>query len=400
MKIGFVSTWFERGAAYVSKQYADLLKAANHDVYIYARGEHYAIGDPKWDTENVTWGKKLYDTNIDIKHFSSWIKTNELDVLFFNEQREMSVVLKTKSLFPNMRIGTYIDYYTQNTVNDFKWYDFLICNTKRHYSVFDWHPQCYYLPWGTDISLYTVEDKWEKFNELRFFHSVGMSDRKGTDVLVSTFINNKLYEKSKLIIHTQLPIKKLTGFEKEALEQFNIEVIEKTVSAPGLYHMGDVYVYPTTLDGLGLTLYEALSMSMPVIATDCAPMNEVINSKNGQLVDVKKFMCRWDAYYWPLSFVDEDSLLRAMNFYIDNYSNIDTYRLQARKCAEGKYDWSSRKYELDDIFTSSKVIPQDKSSINLAITSIKKKRKKNAGKAIIDLLPIRLQAIVMKRMGR
>ena len=33
MKVGIVTTWFERGAAYVSRQYAQLLEA-DHEVFI------------------------------------------------------------------------------------------------------------------------------------------------------------------------------------------------------------------------------------------------------------------------------------------------------------------------------------------------------------------------------
>ena len=42
MNIGIVTTWFDRGAAQVSKQYMDVLQE-NNDVFIYARGgEKYA----------------------------------------------------------------------------------------------------------------------------------------------------------------------------------------------------------------------------------------------------------------------------------------------------------------------------------------------------------------------
>jgi hypothetical protein len=37
MNIGFVSTWFERGAAYVTKQYIDAVKERNN-IFVYARG--------------------------------------------------------------------------------------------------------------------------------------------------------------------------------------------------------------------------------------------------------------------------------------------------------------------------------------------------------------------------
>lgn len=53
MKIGIVTTWFERGAAYVSRQFMDILKSTD-EVFIYARGgEAYAQGNPTWDLPNV-----------------------------------------------------------------------------------------------------------------------------------------------------------------------------------------------------------------------------------------------------------------------------------------------------------------------------------------------------------
>ena len=314
MKIGFITTWFERGAAYVTKQYANTMEKQGHDIFIYARGESYAIGNPDWDLPNVTWGKKLHDTTLSIKDVSEWIKKNQIDCVFFNEQRDLRSVLKIKKKFPKVKLGTYIDYYTQDTVNGFKYYDFLICNTKRHYSVFSVFDQCYYIPWGTDIDLYKYE--YSKHDCVRFFHSAGMSNRKGTDLLINAFIKGKLYEKAQLIIHTQLPIEQLTNYEMSSLEGYNILVIYKTVGAPGLYHMGDVYVYPTTLDGLGLTMYEALACGLPVITTNCAPMNEVITNENGRLINVDEFKCRWDAYYWPLAFANIDSLIKNMEYYL------------------------------------------------------------------------------------
>lgn len=57
MNVGIVTTWFERGAAYVSRAYMETLSRW-HKVFVYARaGERYAQGDPKWDKEYVTRGE-------------------------------------------------------------------------------------------------------------------------------------------------------------------------------------------------------------------------------------------------------------------------------------------------------------------------------------------------------
>ena len=70
MRIGIVTTWFERGAAYVSRQYRKQLER-QHEVFIYARGgERQAIQDPKWDDKNVTWGKASVIPDFDPRRFS------------------------------------------------------------------------------------------------------------------------------------------------------------------------------------------------------------------------------------------------------------------------------------------------------------------------------------------
>lgn len=364
MNIGFVSTWFERGAAYVTKQYLELLKD-NFEVFVYARGgEHYGKNQSEWDLPYVTWSPKLLGSNINFNHIQRWIKKNNIDILFFNEQREVDVVYKIIKKFPEIKVGTYIDYYKENTVKEFNLYDFLICNTKRHYSVFKKHPQCYYVPWGTDVDLFNKQK--ESLEELVFFHSAGMSLRKGTELVIEAFIEGKIYTEAKLIIHIQGNIQERFGYTIDELNNYNIDVIEKTVTAPGLYHKGDIYVYPTKLDGLGLTIYEALSSGMAVITTDHPPMNEVINEYVGCLVDVELLRSRSDGYYWPLSIVNKKSLIESMKFMVDNPTKVDEMKKRARKVAEEKWNWKDRKSEVVDIFTNTKVIVRnpDKELLN------------------------------------
>lgn len=396
MRIGFVSAWFERGAAYVTKAYIDALKY-KHDIFVYARGgESYAIGNPKWDMSYVTWGLKLNGAKIDSWHFKQWIQKNKIDVIFFNEQRDIEILLYLKERFPHIKLGTYIDYYTENDIDDFWLYDFLICNTRRHYSVFKEHSQCYYVPWGTDAELYKPQNI--NHDILTFFHSVGMSTRKGTDLLLEAFINGKLYKESKLIIHSQLNFEKSFGYSAKDIGKYNIELIERTVTAPGLYHLGDVYVYPTTLDGLGLTLYEALSCGLPVITTNNAPMNEVINNNIGFLVDVDKYYTRSDGYYWPLSICNIDSLITGMMFYINNKNDLIKFKNNARQYALKNYNWTNRYDNIKEIFENTKILDN---SIKLDICK-KNNRKKKIKTLIKDmefLIPNRIVHFMKKTIN-
>lgn len=388
--IGFISTWFERGAAYVTKAYIELL-STNNNIYIYARGgEKYAKGDPNWDFPNVTWGLELIGSEINYKHLKKWIVKNKIDIIFFNEQKDIKIIVQLKKHMPNIKIGTYIDYYKENTVKEFWLYDFLICNTRRHYSVFKEHPQCYYVPWGTDINLF--KPKKTKNKELTFFHSAGMSLRKGTKLLVEAFIKGKIYENAGLIIHTQLNFEKNFGYKIDELKKYNIKIIEKTVTAPGLYHLGDVYIYPTTLDGLGLTMYEALAVGKPVITTNNAPMNEIIDKENGYLVDVEKFYCREDAYYWPLSICNIESLINSMKYYINKKDELVHISEKIRERAVTKYNWYDRKNDVIKIFNDTIILEDNKELLKEIILLLQKKKNKAI---ILELLPDTLKSLLL-----
>jgi 1,2-diacylglycerol 3-alpha-glucosyltransferase len=363
VRIGFVSAWFDRGAAYVTRAYIDLLESY-HQVFVYARaGEHYAKGDPEWDRPYVTWAPRMDQTYVAWRHLKRWILANELDCVFFNEQQNVDVLFRLRREMPRLKLGSYIDYCKQDTVAYFECFDFLISNTKRHHEVFGHQPQSFFIPWGTDVEVFKpVTRDW---SEIRFFHSSGMASRKGTDLLIRTFVNSDLGRVSKLIVHSQLDLEKTLGICPDELAGNNVEVITRTVGPPGLYHLGDVYVYPTYLEGLGLTIFEALACGLPVVCTDYGPMNEVIGEGNGRLVEVARVTSRADAYYWPMAFCDAGSLERAMRWYVEHADQLPRLRARARDYAVSQLNWRDRQQAVREAFEKSRVLGHDRARLKL-----------------------------------
>ena len=348
MNIGIVTTWFERGAAYVSRVYLEMLQKEDHNVFVFARGGKIPPADiDKWNETYVTRDTTYQNTQINKKEFFKWINQNHIEAILFNEQQDFRIVGETKKKFPNVKLAAYVDYYTERTKDWFELYDFVICNTYRHMQAMKKHPQKFYLQWGTDINLYKPTN--EVHDQVTFFHSVGMSTRKGTDILLDAFINGECYKQSKLIIHTQIPIERFTKYDRVFLQNNNVEIIEKTVTAPGLYFMGDVYVYPTRLDGLGLTMYEAAASGLPIITTDFPPMNEAVKEEFGRLVKVHDFYCRQDAYFFPMAICDRDDLIRCMRWYIDHPEILNEQKIKVREYALDHYDIMSRSKECSKI---------------------------------------------------
>lgn len=361
MNIGIITTWFERGAAYVSRQYREVLQGP-HEVFIYARGgEKFAVDDARWRDDRVTWARQglvPLPMSIDLDHFASWLRRNRIDVAFFNEQHWWEPILLCNRL--NITCGAYIDYYTRETVPLFEAYDFVVCNTRRHFSVFEKHPQAFYVPWGTDVDIFRPTDlNPVEPGVVTFFHSGGMNPpRKGTDFVIRAFA--KLQGSCKLIIHSQLKLEsvlpELGSTISDLASSGKLEIHEETVGAPGLYHLGDVYVYPSRLDGIGLTVAEALSCGLPVITTDNAPMNEFIDETNGRAVRVASFGERSDGYYWPQSFVDEEDLKKQMQAYVDDGDLLVSRKAAARSYAEHKLSWRKNAAPVPELFRTARRI--------------------------------------------
>jgi glycosyltransferase involved in cell wall biosynthesis len=368
MNVGIVTTWFERGASYVSKQFEDILKEGNN-VYIFARGgEQYAVGDPKWDRKNVTWAKKRKipfsggGTVIEKNDFISWIKNNKIEAVLFNEQEWLYPLLWCDELrIPS--IG-YVDYYKKETVPLFNGYTSLICNTKRHYSIFKKHSNCNYVPWGTNVELYKpINTNFElvQKNKVTFFHSCGMDPyRKGTDLLITAA--SKIDIDFKLIIHTQIDIDPILDeiqlkLKNDLLESKRLEIIKKTVTAPGLYHLGDVYIYPSRLEGIGLTIAEAQASGLVPLVTNNGPMNEFIADEIGYLIDVNEYYSRFDAYYWPECTPDVDSLAKEMTLLGSSLDKIPTLKKRNYEYANSKLDWSKNRVIILKIFSEIKYSP-------------------------------------------
>lgn len=349
MNIAIITTWFPAGAGYVSKAYQQILEKENN-VFIYARGGQVMKGHPEWDAPNVTWAP-WHENQIRTRHFIEWLKNNKIDIAFFNEQRYWKPVLKAKEL--GVCIGAYIDYYTQETVPTFEIYDFLICNTKRHYSVFDWHPHAYYIPWGTDIEKFKPKDSQLK-KVPTFIISAGWQpkinkDRRGSLIALKAF--KKVVGECKLLIYTQVEKNNFSEIWRKSI--YNDKRIELRIGTfdPFPFDEADVYLYPSRLDGIGLTLPEAISSGLAAITTDNGPMNEfVIDDFNGFLVKVDKYLGRGDGYYWAESVCDVDSLADKMQFYISNPEVLNEHKINSRNFAVNNLDWRKNATSINGIF--------------------------------------------------
>ncbi len=354
--IGIVTPWFERGAANVSIQYIKMLEQ-EFNVYIYGRTISSSLSDQLKQYKLTPALRLPYRTRdkTSFNHLNKWINKHSIEIILFNEQHSWDIIANIRQKRNDIIIGAYVDYYTEETVPFFEAYDFLLCNTKRHFSVFHNHPQSFYIPWGTDLSVFKDIDISVKGNSAPiFFHSAGFNPiRKGTFNLIKAFYEIK-NPHIKLIIHSQIPLEKYTSISHMLKTDKRIEIIHKTVPPPGLYYKGDVYVYPTELEGIGLTIIEALASGLPVITTNNPPMNEFITNDIGKLIEVEKLIARADGYYWPKAIININNLQEQMQYYIDNFNTLHKIKQTVYQYAHKHFNWAENAKELPFIFKSLK----------------------------------------------
>lgn len=359
MNIGIVTAWYPSGAGYVSKAYRETLEI-EHTVFIYARSGQNKKGDSNWDDQSVTWAPGHYSiTGIWPNHFKKWIRKNKIDIIIFNEQRHWAPILLAKDL--GIIVGAYIDYYTQKTIYNFEVYDFLVCNTKRHFSAFSWHKNCFYIPWGTDINKYKPNNNYSD-RPITFIVSLGVesiNDRRGARLAIKAFL--KVKGNCKLIVCSQTKKENCSkDFIEDVYSDNRIEVRYGTFE-PFPFWDGDIFVYPSRLEGIGLALPEALSCGLAAIATNAAPMNEfVIDDLNGLLIDVEKFLGTHHGYYWAESICNIDSITSLMQRYVEDPELLKSHKVQARHHALKKLNWAENSKELLKV-----VCDVDKLEINI-----------------------------------
>jgi glycosyltransferase involved in cell wall biosynthesis len=347
MNIGIVTTWFPAGAGYVSKAYRQVLEQ-EHKVHIYARGGQKMHGDPLWDDKCVTWAPVHYvATGIWSWHFRKWIRAKKIELIVFNEQRQWQPIVVAKE--EGVLVGAYVDYYTKVMVPGFSVYDFLICNTRKHYSVFSWHPCCYYIPWGVDVEKFKplpkAPTRITTFLSCAGWEGVCDGDRRGTLLALQAF--RQVKGECRLIVYSQVPYEQMMPEWKRLL--FDDDRIELRVGTfePFPFNEGDVYLYPSRLDGIGLTLPEAISSGLACITTDAGPMNEFVEmKKTGILVSVEKYLGRSDGYYWPESLCSLDKLTEAIQWYLDHNEQLEEHKRNAREYALKNLDWKKNSYPL------------------------------------------------------
>lgn len=340
-RVGFVSVWFERGQAYVTRAIRDAV-ARRAETFVFARtgavfGQAHLETSGYWSIPHLTVHPQY---EIPPDSLAQWINENRLDAVIFNEEYDWALVRAAKAT--GVKILTYLDFFAESWRAPLRLYDAVLCSTRRTHDLVSDHPNARYVGWGVDLELF--RPRTSDPAPFTFFHNAGWLGNQYRKMTPATLLAfhaiSKFAPWTTLLVHMQTPVELLpTEALRIARENPKIKLVARTMPAPGLYTEGQVHVFPSKLEGLGLPLLEGLACGLATITTDAAPMNEfVIPKETGLLAKVARRVQRADGVAFPETLVDVLDLAMKMAGLAFDPDTTSEMGRRARRWAEANLD--------------------------------------------------------------
>jgi len=285
--IGFVSYWFNRGQAVVTRYIKSIFDEAGYNTFVLVRSPPSKVsgeGKGDWAKGNITMGSGTYD--MPIRTYTDWAKKNKLDICFFDQNYQFNAIRAIRSLGIKT-VGRYVweQYGAEHVAGSVKSLDVLYSLTKaerkRYSNKFGIDSPL--LRWGIHPTLVNLAKDRKKRNDdlVTFYFPAGYcNQRKSIKRTLKAFSSVK-NKNARLLITSQKPIKDINDNRVSIITK-NIELQKDFLK---IMAGCDVCLIPSKWEGLGLSFMEAIAFSMPIITTDFAPMNEYVeHGKTGLLI--------------------------------------------------------------------------------------------------------------------
>jgi len=145
----------------------------------------------------------------------------------------------------------------------------------------------HFVPNGVE-EMFFVPHSYEARSSLKLLYAGTWIDRKGVFYLVDAF--ERIARQFSYVTLTIAGCRDGAGqaknaFTTEIRDRVNVIPFVKRAEMPALYASHDIFVFPSLVEGMPLTLLEAMAAGMPVVTTISSGMSDVVdNEKNGLIV--------------------------------------------------------------------------------------------------------------------
>ena len=296
MRVGVSSYWFNRGQGVVGRQLRSALDSLGHETFVLARPTRegnirpsFVDDEGVWDQPGVTRAS-VYAIPGD--ELLGWARENELEAVLFDQNYQFDEIgrlresgirtygrfvwehFQTADVEPARRAFTSV-------------YSVTACEQERYAALGIESPR---LPWGIHPELleHAVErGAPDPEAPVRLFFPGGfMSKRKPLEPTLKAF---RKARDDRLCLMVKAQVERGADVVRKAADRDpRIEIVAEDLPTDEhmrLFASADAVLAPSRWEGLGLHLFEATALGLPIITNDNPPMNEVVtDGVNGLLV--------------------------------------------------------------------------------------------------------------------
>jgi 1,2-diacylglycerol 3-alpha-glucosyltransferase len=317
MRIGIVAYWFNRGQAVVARQIRSALTDLGHETFVLARPTRKTNIKPDWIDRQGVWAQEgvtaASDYAIPLEEYMAWAEDVRPDVVMFDQNYQFPEITELRRSGVRT-VGRFVwehfsDEHVEVARDAFDAIYSLTGAEHRRYAEMGIEPTR--VRWGCFPDLVEVADRVEAErrdpdwvsplglpggNEdtvVYLFPGGFMSKRKPLAETIEAF-RAAQGGQLRMILKAQVDrqAKRVAllarGNRRFGMRDHRIELVTADLPTEDYLRMfaaADVCLAPSRWEGLGLHLYEATALGVPILTNDNAPMNEVVtDGVNGLLV--------------------------------------------------------------------------------------------------------------------
>jgi glycosyltransferase involved in cell wall biosynthesis len=303
VRIGIVAYWFNRGQGVVARQLRSALDSLGNETAVLARPTRATNIDPSRIDSSGVWAQSgvtaASDYVIPIAEYEAWAQENELEVVLFDQNYQFDEIARLRDSGV-LTVGRFVwEQFSAEHVGPASRafdviYSMTACEQERYGRMGIESPRVH---WGCHPDLIAAASDGNGARDPAghvslLFPGGFMSKRKPVDAVVEAFRAAE-GDELRLLLKAQVDrrlteVRRLARGGRIGRRDKRIEILAEDLQTDEymrLFASADAIIAPSRWEGLGLHLYEATALGIPVVTNDNPPMNEIVrDGHNGLLV--------------------------------------------------------------------------------------------------------------------
>ena len=301
MRIGIVAYWFNRGQGVVARQLRSALDDLGHETYVLARPTRKTNIRPDWIDREGVWAQERVtaasDYAIPADEYAGWAEETSIEAALFDQNYQFDEIAQLRAAGIRTAGRFVWEHFAAEHAGPARAafdivYSMTACEQERYAAMgiesprvrFGCHP---------DLLARARDDEEAGPTVSLLFPGGFMSKRKPVAEVIQAFRAAE-GDELRLILKAQVE-RRLTEAKRLARGGRRIgrpdpRVEIKSADLPtdeymDLFANSAAILAPSRWEGLGLHLYEATALGLPIVTNDNPPMNEIVSDGlNGLLV--------------------------------------------------------------------------------------------------------------------